>query len=125
MNSTMPLYQTAAGFARRTDPDAQRRETSRGTDAFVNASLSAQVLLMLAGLITAIPFLLFTAGARRIPLSMPGLSQCVSPALQMLIGVVIYREPFGQVQLIGLGAISIALAAYALERLWRAKIRRA
>jgi chloramphenicol-sensitive protein RarD len=125
MNFTMPLCQTAAGFARHTDPDARKREASRGTDAFANASLSTEALLMLAGLIAAIPLLLFAPGARRIPPSMFGLIQYAAPTLQFLIGVVIHREPFGQVQLIGLGAISIALAAYALERLWRAKIRRA
>jgi chloramphenicol-sensitive protein RarD len=125
MNFTMPLYQTAAGFAGRSGPNAQKREASRGTDAFVNASLGAEAWLMLAGLITAIPLLLFAPGARRIPPSMFGLIQYVAPTLQFLIGVVIHREPGAQVQLIGFGAIWIALAVYAFERLWRAKVRRA
>jgi len=99
--------------------------TSRGTNAFMNASWGVEVLLVLAGPITAIPLLLFAAGARRIPFSMLGLIQYVTPTLQLLIGVLIYREPFGKVQLIGYGAIWIALAVYSLEGTWRAKFGRA
>ncbi|HXZ06689.1 MAG TPA: EamA family transporter RarD [Paraburkholderia sp.] len=98
---------------------------SRGTNVFMNASWGVDVLLVLAGPITAIPLLLFAAGARRIPLSMLGLIQYVTPTLQLLIGVLIYREPFGKVQLIGYGAIWIALAVYSLEGFWRAKFARA
>ncbi len=96
----------------------------RGENAFMSASLGIEVLLALAGPITAIPLLLFAAGARRIPLSMLGLIQYVTPTLQLLIGVAIYREPFSIVQLIGYGAIWIALAVYSLEGLWRTQRRR-
>jgi chloramphenicol-sensitive protein RarD len=41
--------------------------------------------------------------------------------LQLLIGVVIYREPFGGPQLLGYGAIWIALAVYSLEGIARAR----
>jgi chloramphenicol-sensitive protein RarD len=39
----------------------------------------------------------------------------------LLIGVLIYSEPFGTVRMIGYGAIWIALAVYSLEGIWRAK----
>lgn len=94
---------------------------TQGDNAFVSASWDVQALLAMAGPITAIPLLLFAAGARRIPYSMLGLIQYVTPTLQLLIGVAIYREPFSGVQLIGYGAIWIALAVYSLEGVWRAK----
>jgi chloramphenicol-sensitive protein RarD len=95
-----------------------------GDNDFSAASGGVKVLLALAGPITAIPLLLFAAGARRIPLSMLGLIQYVTPTLQLLIGVLIYREPFGGAQLIGYGAIWAALAVYSLEGLARVRLVR-
>ncbi|QGZ60750.1 EamA family transporter RarD [Paraburkholderia acidisoli] len=86
-----------------------------GQSHFSQAPTGLQVLLVLSGPVTAIPLLLFGAAARRIPLSMLGLIQYVTPTLQLLTGVVIYGEPFGAVRAIGYGAIWIALALYSLE----------
>lgn len=55
---------------------------------------------------------------------MLGLIQYVTPTLQLLLGVLLYGEPFGRVQLIGYGAIWFALAVYSLEGLWQATWRR-
>ncbi|CAB3766640.1 Protein RarD [Paraburkholderia humisilvae] len=95
-----------------------------GDSGFGAASTGVKVLLALAGPITAVPLLLFAAGARRIPLSMLGLLQYVTPTLQLLIGVLIYREPFGGAQLIGYGAIWLALVVYSLEGLTRMRLVR-
>ncbi|CAM2191766.1 EamA family transporter RarD [Paraburkholderia sp. A1RI_3L] len=97
---------------------------SRGANGFAAAPFGVQLLLAAAGPITAIPLLLFAAGARRIPFSMLGLIQYVTPTLQLLLGVLLYGEPFGRVQLIGYGAIWFALAVYSLEGLWQATWRR-
>jgi chloramphenicol-sensitive protein RarD len=96
-----------------------------GSSAFGSASVGVKILLALAGPITAIPLLLFAAGARRIPLSMLGLIQYVTPTLQLLLGVAVYGESFGKVQLIGYGAIWIALVVYSLDGLWRVRFARA
>jgi chloramphenicol-sensitive protein RarD len=92
-----------------------------GDSGFAAAPLGIKILVGLAGPITAVPLLLFAAAARRIPLSMLGLIQYVTPMLQLLIGVAIYREPFGGPQLLGYGAIWIALAVYSLEGIARAR----
>lgn len=98
---------------------------THGASGFADASFGVKVLLIAAGPITAIPLLLFAAGARRIPLSMLGLIQYITPTLQLLIGVVIYQEAFGHDRLIGYGAIWAALAVYSLESAWRARQLRA
>jgi chloramphenicol-sensitive protein RarD len=95
-----------------------------GTNGFAQASFGVKLLLAAAGPVTAVPLLLFAAGARRIPLSMLGLIQYVTPSLQLLIGVLIYREPFGHDELLGYGAIWAALAVYSLESVWRARLLR-
>ncbi|HZG19983.1 MAG TPA: EamA family transporter RarD [Herbaspirillum sp.] len=91
----------------------------RGSNAFTHASTSAQVLLMLSGPITVVPLLLFAHGARRIPLSMLGLMQYISPTIQLLGGVLIYGEPFTGARAIGFCVIWAALAVYSAEGLWR------
>jgi len=97
----------------------------RGDSTFASAPTSMQVLLALAGPITAVPLLLFAAAARRIPLSTLGVIQYVTPTLQLLTGVIVYREPFGSVQMIGYGAIWAALALYSLESMRNAVAPRA
>lgn len=82
-------------------------------------SLSLTLLLMAAGPVTAIPLLLFAAGARRIPLSIIGLLQYIGPSIQMVIGVWAYGEVFSIDRAIGFGFIWGALALYSAESLWR------
>ncbi|WP_433704298.1 EamA family transporter RarD [Paraburkholderia sacchari] len=88
-----------------------------GASHFGHASLGIKLLLVAAGPITAVPLLLFAAAARRIPLSMLGLIQYVTPTLQLLTGVLVYGEPFGSVRAIGYAAIWVALALYSFEGL--------
>ena len=98
--------------------------TWNGHNTFLAAPASSRWLLIAAGPITAIPLLLFAAGARRIPLSVLGLLQYIGPSLQLLLGVWLYHEPFGGDRLIGFVVIWSALAVYSREggfRTWRAK----
>lgn len=95
-----------------------------GASHFAHAPLGMQLLLAAAGPVTAVPLLLFAAAARRIPLSMLGLIQYVTPTLQLLTGVLVYGEAFGSTRAIGYGAIWIALALYSFEGL-RATMRAA
>jgi chloramphenicol-sensitive protein RarD len=73
---------------------------------------------------TSIPLLLFSAGAQTTPLSIMGLLQYVSPTMQFLIGVLIYREPFTRERLIGFIIIWIALIIFTFEGFssWRRSI---
>ncbi|WP_288841243.1 EamA family transporter RarD [uncultured Deefgea sp.] len=86
-----------------------------GQSDFVRAPISTQALVLLAGPITAIPLLLFAAGARRIPLSLVGILQYTGPTLQLLIGVFVFHETFGAARIIGFGLIWLALAVYAMD----------
>ena len=93
-----------------------------GDNAFVNAPLDAtRILLVLAGPITAIPLLLFATGARKIPLSILGLLQYLSPTIQFLLGVWLFHEAFSSDRLVGFLMIWAALALFAGEGLLRSK----
>jgi len=89
-----------------------------GENAFLNTpSNTTRLLLVAAGPITAIPLLLFAAGARKIPLSVVGLLQYLAPTLQFLLGVWLFHEPFTADRLIGFVLIWLALALFAAEGL--------
>ncbi|PRC92340.1 rarD: protein RarD [Solimicrobium silvestre] len=77
-------------------------------------------LLLAAGPITAIPLLLFAAGARLIPMSTLGLLQYIAPSIQLLLGVWLFHEPFNGARLAGFVIIWSALILYSAEGLWRA-----
>ena len=78
-------------------------------------------LLVFGGVLTALPLIGFAAAVQRIPFSLVGLLQYISPTLQLLIGVLVLHEPFDRNRAIGFAFIWIALALYALEGLLRAR----
>ena len=93
-----------------------------GQNSFINSAAdSTRYLLVAAGPITAIPLLLFAAGARTIPLSVLGLLQYISPTIQFLLGVWLFHEAFSAERMAGFVLIWSALALYAAEGLIRKK----
>lgn len=94
--------------------------TAHGQNSFINADAdSTRALLLAAGPITAIPLLLFAAGARRIPLSVLGLLQYIGPTIQFSLGIFLFHEAFTSGKLVGFVLIWSALALYAAEGLWQ------
>ena len=90
-----------------------------GNNAFIQADFALRLLIMAAGPITAIPLLLFAAGARLIRLSTLGLLQFIAPTLQLLLGIWMFHEPFGGARMLGFVIIWAALALYSAEGLLR------
>ena len=84
---------------------------SSGQPTFGESSADI-VLIAVAGVVTTVPLLLFTAAARRLPYSMLGMLQFIAPTLQFLIAVLLYGEPFTTAHAIAFGAIWAALGLY-------------
>ena len=76
------------------------------------------LFFLLSGPVTAIPLLLFAAGARRVPLSTMGFLQYITPSILALMGVFLYGEPFSGPRAVGFVLIWVALALYTAEGLW-------
>lgn len=89
-----------------------------GTAAFGHVDSLTTVLLGFAGVATAVPLLLFAAGARLIKLATIGILQYIAPTLQFLIGVLIYHEAFTMDRLMGFSLIWLALVIYSGENIW-------
>jgi chloramphenicol-sensitive protein RarD len=69
-------------------------------------------LLLLAGIVSTTPLLLFTAAAKRLPYSTLGMLQFIAPTLQFLLAVLLYGEPFTIAHAIAFPAIWLALILY-------------
>ena len=86
-----------------------------GTGSFGHGSALTSVLLALVGVATAVPMLLYNFGVQRITLTSIGILQYVAPTLQFLLGVLVYREPFTAMRLLGFSIIWGGLLLYTIE----------
>lgn len=91
---------------------------SQGFGSFGHQGLSVTLLLAFAGVVTALPLLLFGYAARNIPLSLLGILQYIAPTFQFLLGVYLYQEPFSTTRLVGFAFIWLALLIFTLESLY-------
>ena len=78
-------------------------------------------LLLLTGVVTASPLILFTYGVNRLPLTTVGFLQYSSPTLQMIIGVLVFQEALTQDRIVAFAFIAAALVLYTIGMTQRAK----
>jgi chloramphenicol-sensitive protein RarD len=95
-----------------------------GHSTFGHGSAGHTALLLVSGVITAIPLLLFAGAANRIPMTGLGILQYVAPILQLFCGVVIYHEPMPAAQLLGFGLVWLALVIFTWDALAAARRQR-
>lgn len=88
----------------------------KGVSAFDFTFNGVSLLLMGAGIVTAIPLILFAKGANRLPLSMLGFIQYISPTISLLIGIFVYHEPFTSVHFLAFAFIWLALVIFSLSK---------
>jgi len=82
---------------------------------FASAGVGTTVALALAGVVTAVPLLLFAAGARRAPLTLLGIVQFVAPVLQFLIGWWVLGEPMTAGRWAGFALVWAALILLSVD----------
>jgi chloramphenicol-sensitive protein RarD len=92
-----------------------------GRGAFLHMGIRADLLMAGAGLITAVPLIMFTYAVQRTPLTTIGLMHYITPTCQFLLGVLVYREAFSRAQALGFGIVWIALIVFCLEAFIYAK----
>lgn len=89
----------------------------QGDSTFTSEGPGHASLLALAGLLTAVPLVLFGAAATRMSLVSLGLLQYLAPVLQFLIGVAVYDEHMPATRWIGFVLVWGALILFTFESL--------
>lgn len=89
-----------------------------GVGALGRVNAVDHVLILSAGVITAVPLLLFAQGAQRVRLSTLGLLQYLAPSVQFLLGVFLYDEPFDAARFQAFGIIWAGLVLYTADSFW-------
>jgi chloramphenicol-sensitive protein RarD len=96
--------------------------TGHGT--FTNQGPGHVVLMILSGVLTALPLLFFAAAAQRLPMVTMGLLFYLTPAMQLTWGVVVGHEPMPLARWLGFALIWLALAVFSADAFWRARVDR-
>ncbi len=78
-------------------------------------------ILAASGLVTAIPLILFGAGASRLPLSLLGLLQYINPVIQFLLGLFVFQEAMSVGRWVGFVLIWCALVLLMVDSLRAAR----
>lgn len=86
-----------------------------GAGTFGAHGLGTDLMLALAGPVTAVPLVLFMIGAARLKLSTIGLLQYIGPTGQLLLGVLVYGETFTSAHTVAFGCIWVALVLYSAD----------
>jgi len=88
-----------------------------GHGAFINDGPGISILLVIAGILTAIPLIFFALAANSISLQKMGFIQYVSPTGQLFIGVVIYKEKPSQALIVAFVGVIAAVLIYVYAKL--------
>ena len=89
----------------------------QGVLVFMDTTVSFNLLLISAGVLTALPLIWFTEGARRLRLATVGFLQYLAPTLQLLLAVAVFGEPFTRTHMVSFGLIWVALGLYSFDTL--------
>src|SRR6185436_11825223 len=95
-----------------------------GHGSFTNHGAGHVALMILSGVLTALPLLFFAAAAQRLPLVTMGLLFYLTPAMQLTWGVFVGHEPMPPARWLGFALIWVALAVFSADALWRARVDR-
>ncbi|WP_304116795.1 EamA family transporter RarD [Mycolicibacterium bacteremicum] len=96
-----------------------------GGGTFVGHGAGHTALLLLAGVLTALPLLLFAAAAQRLPMVTMGLLFYLTPVMQLTWGIVVGGEPMPPARWLGFALIWVALAVFTVDSVVRTRRRRA
>lgn len=87
-----------------------------GSGSIDFASPVVSGLLIGAGVVTAVPLILFASGANRLPLSIVGFFQYIAPTIALFLGIFLFHEPFTPVHFASFAMIWLALTIFSLAK---------
>jgi chloramphenicol-sensitive protein RarD len=89
--------------------------TPSETSNMINNTISTNLLLLSAGIVTTLPLLCFTAAAKRLQYTTLGFIQYIGPSLMFMLAVQFYGETLGLKEYITFGCIWLALLVFSWD----------
>ncbi len=94
---------------------------TNGTGISGNLPWTFWILIALSGIVTAVPLLLYAEGTKRLPLNIVGFLQYLSPTIQLVLGIYVFKERFDSSSLLAIsfiwaGIILFTFSQYTLLR---------
>lgn len=96
-----------------------------GRNTFATEGPGHAVLLAGTGIVTAVPLLAFGGAANRVPLTWLGIMQYLTPAMQFLLGILVFHEAMPASRWLGFGLVWVGLAVITIDSVWFARRRSA
>ncbi|OQR96418.1 transporter DMT superfamily protein [Achlya hypogyna] len=93
-------------------------EATDAKPAFGHVNTLSTCLIIGGGFITIVPLILFSSGAKTVPMTLLGVLQYITPSLQFVVGVAIYHEPLSMLKLAGFILVWVGLVAYTIDSLY-------
>ena len=89
----------------------------QGSLVFLDTTTEMNLLLLSAGVLTALPLIWFTESARRLRLATLSFLQYLAPTFQLLLAVAVFGEPFTNTHAVSFSLIWVALGLYSFDTL--------
>ena len=86
-----------------------------GSGSFGHMGTINSLLIMGTALVTALPLLLYTIGARRLSLASTGFLQYIAPSCTYILALLLFHEPISRLQILTFVLVWIALAVYSFD----------
>lgn len=91
--------------------------------SFLHVSWQTDILLILAGVVTAIPLVLFSKGAKLLPQYLIGFIQYITPTTLLIFGIVLYHETFSTIEFISFSFIWLAILIFTVSTIVESRKR--
>ena len=89
-----------------------------GGSFFLDGTSYGVLMAFTSGIITSVPLVLFHIGNRYLPLSVAGFLFYLNPSLQLLLGLLVFAEPFTNVDMVAFTLIWLALVLQFAPTKW-------
>lgn len=96
-----------------------------GRSTFLTEGPGHAALLAATGVVTAVPLLAFGGSANRVPLTWLGIMQYLTPAMQFMLGILVFHEAMPPSRWIGFGLVWLGLLVISVDSIWSARRRAA
>ncbi|MFC7686916.1 EamA family transporter RarD [Ureibacillus sp. GCM10028918] len=91
--------------------------------SFLHVNWQTDLVLVIGGIVTAIPLVLFAKGAKLLPQYIIGFIQYMTPTIVLILGIVLYHEPFTKTELISFMFIWLSILIFTFSTIFESRKR--